>query len=95
MKTPEEWGKAIADSDDWMWEDYAWDGEDERLIRSIDRDKLAQLIAAAVRQALLDCAGLVEARRRRVLADPTDPSRTEHFAELESEIRAAAGEGPG
>lgn len=32
------------------------------------------------------CVQLIERRRRMILANPADPSWTEHFAELQNEI---------
>jgi hypothetical protein len=45
---------------------------------------------AAAREAIERAAQLCEARRQKVLANPDDPSWTEHFAELKNEIRAVA-----
>ena len=38
--------------------------------------------------AITACAKLCEDRRQRVLKNPDDPSRTEHFADLQDEMRA-------
>ena len=45
-------------------------------------------VAAAERAALV---AMLEARRIRVLQTPDDPSWTEHFAELQNEVRARGG----
>jgi hypothetical protein len=37
--------------------------------------------------SLEEALRLVEARRQKVLANPSDPSWTEHFAELQNELR--------
>jgi hypothetical protein len=47
---------------------------------------IAEAVAAATERA----AGLVAERREKVLANPRDPSWTEHFADLVVAIRAAS-----
>ncbi len=50
--------------------------------------KPAEARAAGYAAGIEDAAKLTESRRQRVLANSSDPSWTEHFAELQGEIRA-------
>jgi hypothetical protein len=46
------------------------------------------LIGRISEPSLDEILAIIEAKRRKVMKDSNDPSWTEHFAELQSEIRA-------
>ena len=73
IMTPEERAAKIVKDDNWYFDDYYFDGEDERQTSTIDRDILRDEIAATIGAAIAEereaCARICDTRGQDVIGE--------------------------